>query len=181
MEYLLLLPSLTVAATTQSGTATLAWQRFSYPEATFVVAPSAAIGQVLLFTGAPASGVLWRGHPGRNAGGVGSEAMSMHPPSNFGRSATRSAGNIESRRRFTIVDLTSHEVFTNEHPFGLMLVSATCESDSGSQAVTVKIGSIILFSVTCTRPRNYGTSDGITGYTSAASMPVTTNWGLKKT
>jgi hypothetical protein len=93
----------------------------------------------------------------------------------------RSARNIESRRRFTIVDLTSHEFFTNEHPFGLMLVSATCECDSGSQAVTVKIGSILLFSVTCTTPSNYGTSDGITGYTSAASMPVTTNWDLEKT
>jgi hypothetical protein len=76
----------------------------------------------------------------------------MHPLSNSGCAATRFG--TEYRAAVPLHHRIPHQsrFFTNEYPFGLMLVSATCDCDTGSQAVAVKIGSTILFSINCTRP-----------------------------
>lgn len=71
-------------------------------------------------------------------------------------------------------DLTSH-AFAVNNGTSRVLTEASCISDAGSQAVTVKIGSTTLFSITCRAPGDYSrsTTDGTTGYIIAASMTST--------
>ena len=68
-------------------------------------------------------------------------------------------------------DLTSHAIGLNDGN-AKTLTEASCISDAGSQAVTVKIGSTTLFSITCVAPGTYSrsTTDGSAGYIVAASM-----------
>jgi len=68
-------------------------------------------------------------------------------------------------------DLTNHAFIINDANAKTM-TEASCVSDAGSQAVTVKIGSTTEFSITCVAPVSYSrsTTDGSTGYIVAASM-----------
>jgi hypothetical protein len=67
-------------------------------------------------------------------------------------------------------DLTRHGFARNVYTVGLTLMSATCERDCGSQVVTVKNGATSLFTITGVYSINYSTTDGSTGYITAASM-----------
>jgi hypothetical protein len=83
-------------------------------------------------------------------------------------------GSENASSAFATADLTAHGFKINDvNP--KTLTEASCISDAGSQAVTVKIGATTLFSITCVAPGSYSasTTDGSTGYIIAASMGST--------
>lgn len=75
---------------------------------------------------------------------------------------------------FVTADLTNN-YFVINNGAAKTLVEASCISDSGTQAVTVKIGGTTLFSISCVASGSYstGTTNGTTGYIIAASMGST--------
>lgn len=71
-------------------------------------------------------------------------------------------------------DLTLNGFFINDTNARTM-TEASCLSDTGSQTITVKIGATTAFAITCVVPGSYSasTTDGTTGYMSAANMTNT--------
>jgi hypothetical protein len=72
-------------------------------------------------------------------------------------------------------DLTGHAFIVNGAN-AKTLTEASCVSDAGDQPVTVKIGATTLFTIHCVAAGSYNasTTDGTTGYISAAGMASTT-------
>jgi hypothetical protein len=70
-------------------------------------------------------------------------------------------------------DITSHSAFIND-TYAKTLTEASCTSDAGNQAITVKIGATTMFSLTCVPYGSYAHSgNNSTGYIAAANMTNT--------
>jgi hypothetical protein len=80
----------------------------------------------------------------------------------------------ENAAPLATADLTNHAFVINDAN-AKTITEASCVSNVSSQAITVKIGSTTLFSVSCVPPASYSrsTTDGATGYIVAASMSNT--------
>jgi hypothetical protein len=83
-------------------------------------------------------------------------------------------GAEDSSSALTTTNLTNHAFLINDAN-AKTLTEASCISDAGSQAVTVKIGSTTLFTINCVAPASYsrGTTNGTTGFINAAGMGST--------
>lgn len=69
-------------------------------------------------------------------------------------------------------NLTSHSITSNSS-IARTLIEATCFANAGTQSITVKIASTVMFTMNCVAAPNFGTTDGTTGYIIAASMTNT--------
>jgi hypothetical protein len=106
----------------------------------------------------------------RNSSGTVTE-IGAHWPIEVG---AYEVGTEDASATLTTADLTNHAFLINDAN-AKTLTEASCVSDAGSQAVTVKTGSTSLFTITCVAPGSYSrsTTDGTSGYILASSMSST--------